>query len=113
MRPEGYARLQQAAAQVRLDPSVADYVMAVVERTRLDERVRIGVSTRGALALARAARALALVRGRDFCIPDDARELFVPCFAHRLSLGASARVASRAEAEALTEELVAEVPVPT
>lgn len=112
VEPSQLALLQQVAADVKMEPVVAEYIMAAVEKTRGDERIRIGVSTRGALALARAVRALALVRGRDFCIPDDARELLVPCFAHRCSLGASSRVASRQEAEVLLEEVLSEVPVP-
>ncbi len=113
MTPTEYAQLQEVAASVELPQSVADYILEVVEATRRDERVRIGVSTRGALAMSRAVRALAMVRGRSFCIPDDARELFVPCFAHRLSLGASAGGASRGETELLTEEIVSEIAIPT
>jgi len=109
---EEYQALQSGAAAVRMEDAVADYIMDVVGQTRRDPRVRIGVSTRGALALARAARALAFVRGRDFVIPDDARELFVPCFAHRVSLGASVKAVSREEAELIMEEVVREVAVP-
>ena len=110
---EEYEALQLAATEVEMSQDVADYIMAVVAKTRTDNRIRIGVSTRGALAVARATRALALVRGRSFCIPDDARELFVPCISHRVSLGASARVTSREEAETLVDEVISEVPIPT
>lgn len=110
---DSWRALQSRAAQVRLDSAVADYILKVVERTRQEPRIRIGVSTRGALAMARAVRALAMLRGRDFCIPDDARELFVPCFAHRLSLVAGGRGAAREEAEALVAELVRATPIPT
>ena len=109
---EQYASLQAAASSVSLSPEVADYIMRLVQRTREDERVRIGVSTRGALALAAAARAYALVQGRAFCVPDDVREVFVPCCAHRLSLGASASTTGRRGAEALVEELAKSVHVP-
>lgn len=108
-----YVALQKRAATVRLDAAIADYIMAVVDRTRNDQRVRIGVSTRGALAMARAVRALALVRGRDFCIPDDARDLMVPCFAHRLSVSATAGGPSRQEAETLMDDIASAVAVPT
>ena len=108
-----YVALQKRAATVRLDAAIADYIMAVVDRTRHDQRVRIGVSTRGALAMARAVRALALVRGRDFCIPDDARDLMVPCFAHRLSVSATAGGPSRQEAETLMDDIASAVAVPT
>ena len=108
-----YQALQQQVAAVSLPESVADYIMAAIDKTRVDPRVRVGVSTRGALAMARAVRALALVRGRPFVIPDDARELFAPVFAHRLSLSAGARALSREDAEAVTEELIRELPIPT
>jgi MoxR-like ATPase len=109
---ESWRALQARAAGVRLEGTVADYILKVVERTRQEPRIRIGVSTRGALAMARAVRALAMLRGRDFCIPDDARELFVPCFAHRLSLVAGGRGAAREEAEAVMAELVRKTPIP-
>lgn len=110
---EEYQRLQQQVTQVTLPESVADYIMAVIDKTRTDARVRVGVSTRGGLAMARAVRALALVRGRSFCLPDDARELFVPVFSHRLSMSAATRGLSREDAEAQTEELIREIPIPT
>lgn len=105
--------LQARAAAVRLDESLVDYLMEVVERTRLDTRIRIGVSTRGALALARVARARALLEGRDFCIPDDLRELFVPCFAHRIALGGAAGDATKEKSEMIIEEIVTAIAAPT
>lgn len=108
-----YQHLQTMVSQVALGEDVASYIMAMVDKTRTDSRVRIGVSTRGALAMARMVRAFALVQGRQFCIPDDARQLFVPVFAHRLSLSAASRGVSREDAEAVTDELVREIPIPT
>jgi MoxR-like ATPase len=109
-----YVALQERAARVEMSDEVAGYIMDVVEATRSDPRVRTGVSTRGALAIARAVRALALVRGRSFVIPDDARELFVPVFSHRLSVGSGARgAASLEEAEHLMESIAAGVVIPT
>ncbi len=110
---EQYAGLQQLATQVNMSREIADYIMRLVQHTRQDERVRVGVSTRGALALARATRAYALVQGREFCIPDDVRAIFVPCCTHRLSLGASYASATREDAEALVEDLARQVKIPT
>ena len=103
--------LQRAAAQVRVDESVVDLIMAVVEATREHPRVRIGVSPRGALAAVRLVRAMALMDGRDYAIPDDALEIFVPCLAHRLSLKSGHQ--DRATAEALIESILGEVEIPT
>lgn len=105
--------LQERAAQVRLDESIVDYILAVIERTRRDERIRIGVSTRGAIGLSRAARAMALIEGREYCIPDDVRDLFIPCLAHRISLSAGAASQSKEQAEAILEEIVGSVASPT
>jgi MoxR-like ATPase len=105
--------LQRRASQVRLDESLVDYLMEVVDQTRRDSRIRIGVSTRGALALARLARAWALLEGRDFCIPDDLRQLFVACFAHRVALAGSASDGDKDQSEMIIESIVSDVDVPT
>lgn len=76
--------LQEEVEQVRADESVMDYLMEIVRRTRTASGFRLGVSPRGSIALFRAARAYALTCGRDYLIPDDIRDLAVPCLAHRL-----------------------------
>jgi MoxR-like ATPase len=103
--------LQSAAESVRIDEGIIDYILNVIDATRRDPRVRIGVSTRGALAMTRACRALAIVEGRDFVVPDDARELIVPVLSHRLSLMGSAD-ADMQRSEAVMEELASGVEVP-
>ena len=105
--------LQERAERIQLSESVANYILSIVDATRTDSKIRIGVSTRGAIALAAACRALALVEGREFAIPDDVRELAVPCLAHRLSLAATHGDNSMAQAEAVLEDLVASIPIPT
>ena len=111
---EDLQTLQRQVDSVRLDPSLADYMLGVVEATRSAARLRTGVSTRGALLLARAVRARALVLGRQYVIPDDVTALLVPVLAHRVSLaGATAFLGSgREEAEAVIEELAAGVELP-
>lgn len=103
--------LQMATESVRIDDGIVDYILNVIDETRRDPRVRIGVSTRGALAMTRACRALAVVEGRDFVVPDDARELVVPVLAHRLSLTGTAD-ADMQRSEAIMEELATKVEVP-
>jgi MoxR-like ATPase len=102
--------LQRSVLAVRVADRIADYVLALAERTRAGEEFQLGVSTRGALGLQRAAQALALVEGRDFVVPDDVQRLAVPVLAHRVVLrrGASGLEASRRA----VERLVASVPVP-
>ncbi|WP_230470377.1 AAA family ATPase [Lujinxingia vulgaris] len=103
--------VQSMAARVRVEESLVDYVLEVVERTRAHDQIRVGVSTRGVLAMMRGVRAVALMEGRTFAVPDDARELFVPTLAHRLSMTSGGQ--DRGRSEALIESIVASVPVPT
>jgi len=106
-------RLQEAADAVRLDGAVADYLLAIVAATRDGDRFSLGVSTRGALALAAASRARALVQGRDYVLPEDGKALAIPVLAHRvLPAGRDAWDADRGEAERLLAEVIAETPVP-
>jgi MoxR-like ATPase len=109
-----FRALQSHVGHVRLEESLVDYMMKVIEETRRSRHLRTGVSTRGALALARFARAHALLNGRDFCVPDDLLETFVPVLAHRVDLGSpGGRLGNdRPEAETIIEEMVAGVPVP-
>ncbi len=78
------AALQGAAVDTRMATPVEDWLLDIVRATRDDRRLLRGVSPRGAAALHAAARALAVVRGRDFVIPDDVRDLAVPVMAHRV-----------------------------
>jgi MoxR-like ATPase len=106
--------LQQQVEEVHADPSLVDYLMAVVQATRTDPRLRAGASTRAAIALFRAARGYALVDGRTFLAPDDVRRLVVPCLAHRLLPAGSSAATTEAydEAVAVLDSIVAGVPVP-
>ena len=67
-------------------PRVTDYIVSIAEATRQDERISLGVSPRGSLALMEACRARALMAGRDYVSPDDVQELAAPVLAHRLLL---------------------------
>ena len=104
----------RAVHYTRFDDALADYIMDVVEATRSTVRLSIGVSTRGAIALKRAAKAFALVDGRTYCTPDDVKAMIIPVLSHRVSLGAGERVvgSSRRAAEALLRELVSQIEVP-
>src|SRR5262249_6578484 len=67
--------LQARVEQVHIEESLMDYLLAIVQATRQSDLLALGVSTRGALALSMAAKAVALVRGRDYCLPEDLKEL--------------------------------------
>lgn len=106
--------LQRQASRVVLDPSLAQYLQAILNATRNCSALALGASPRAGISLARAARARALLRGRKFCIADDIHDLAVYVLAHRVRLAAHAEgyVPSRDESETAIRDLVARVPVP-
>jgi MoxR-like ATPase len=107
--------LQHSVEHVRVDDRLIDYALRVVHETRNVPTLTIGVSTRGALAWHRAAQAYALVDGRDYCIPDDFKQLALPALAHRVVLAAAHESLGRAreEAEGAIAEVLARVRAPT
>ncbi len=80
------AEMAQLGQSVHVEPSVLDYITRIVEATRSAEHVRLGVSIRGALAVARSARLWAASLGRHYVVPDDVKILAIPCLAHRIVL---------------------------
>ncbi len=84
--------LQAEASKVKLTEGIKDYIVRLCHKTRNHPSVYLGVSPRGSLALCRAAQALALVRGRDYVIPDDVKELVPVTFSHRIILKQEARL---------------------
>ena len=96
---------------VRVDPAIEDYVLSILDATRHGGRFALGLSTRAGVGLVRAAQAHALLSGRDFCIPDDVKQLAVPVLAHRVV--ASAVVSEDASDGArLVTDLLAAIAVP-
>ena len=107
--------LQRAVHTVSVDDSLVDYLMRVVSATRDSEVLDLGVSPRGTLALFRAAQALALTEGRDYCVPDDIKRLVLPVFAHLLVVNSrfSNSLHRRSEeAEDVLREIMKTVSVP-
>ena len=78
--------LQTLSMQVFVEDSVLEFLLKIVAATRTEAEFKAGISVRGGLALKRAAQARALLRGRDFVMPDDVIDLVAPVFAHRLAL---------------------------
>jgi len=81
---ESVVTLSQLASEVHTDASVMGYLSEIVSATRADKDSALGVSIRGALALARAAKTWAISSGRTYVTPDDIRELAIPVLAHRV-----------------------------
>ena len=89
---EEISMLQQTAREVYVSPEVVDYIVTLVGQARRDPDVLTGPSPRASIALYKGSRALALVDGRDFVIPDDVKKLAAPSMAHRIRLKAEAEV---------------------
>lgn len=87
-------RLQKQVDAVRMEKALIDYIVGIANATRRREDLQVGLSPRGALALAQAARATAVMAGRDYCIPEDITANILPVCAHRIIAKAytSARV---------------------
>ncbi|MDM7996642.1 MAG: MoxR family ATPase [Acidobacteriota bacterium] len=114
MHAEDILEAQTAVRAVRMEESLLDYIMAIIEATRRSEFLMIGASPRGALALHRAAQALAYFEGRDYCIPDDIKQLALPVLAHRVIVSSkySSPYKRSEEAEAILAEILRSIEVP-
>jgi len=99
--------MQETVSQIRVDDSLLDYALEVVDRTRQSEQLSLGVSPRGGVMLHRAAQALAFVEGRDYCLPDDFKRLVVPVFAHRVIV--SSRYVSTQKKSEQAETILREI----
>lgn len=99
-----------ACVQCQVDPDIMTYMAALCEATRNPDRVRLGPSPRALLALMRCCQALAAIRGRDYVIPDDVKELAVPVLAHRIVLRG---IDFQNDSGHFVRELLGQIPVPT
>jgi MoxR-like ATPase len=111
------AAIQAAAARGRVEDALIDYAPRVVAATRESPFLALGVSPRGFQGWYRAAKARALVAGRDYAVPDDFKETAIPALAHRLVLsgGSAGEPLGRAreEAERVMNELLERIAVPS
>ncbi|GGY26120.1 ATPase [Rhodanobacter panaciterrae] len=103
--------LQQGVAAIRMDATVTDYAVRIVRTTREWPGVIGGAGPRGGLALARLARAQAVLDGRDFVTPDDVRAVALPALRHRLVLAPEALIERQRPDDVLTA-LLHKVPAP-
>ena len=99
----GVSGLQALAARVRVDEQVVDYAVRIGRATRDYAGVALGSGSRGALALVRGARAVALLDGRAFATPDDVKRIALPALRHRIALSPDAVLEGRTSNDLLTE----------
>jgi MoxR-like ATPase len=106
--------LQNEVRRVRVDEALMNYVMKMVERSRANEHLSLGVSPRGAMMLYRGAQALAFVEGRAYCLPDDIKRLILPVFAHRVVVSTKyvSTLKRTEQAEAILQDIIESTEVP-
>jgi len=106
--------LQQLSTKVRVDEALVDYLLNIVEQTRENDALELGISPRGTLSLFRSAQAFALIDGRDYCIADDIKRLVVPVFAHRIIVNTRNTNPKRRsfEAEQILQDILQKTNVP-
>jgi len=104
---------QASVTAVKVSEAVEQYIVDIIESTRHDERILLGVSPRGSIALMRASQVLAVLENRDYVLPDDVKQVSVPVLSHRLIMKGHAISDSTGNAENVIRELLKKVPVPT
>lgn len=109
--PEEMLKLRTATHQLRVDDSVLEYALRLIRQSRVFPSLTLGASPRAAIMLLQAAKALALLRGKDYVTPDEIQSMALPVLRHRI------RLTPEAEIEGLTpdtciQSLLAQVDVP-
>ena len=108
---EEVTNLQRAVRDIYVDDLVKRYIINLVESTRSHADIALGASPRASLALFRGGQAISLIRGRDFVLPDDVKELAIPVLSHRMIVSAAARMRGVSSSE-IVETLLEQIPVP-
>jgi MoxR-like ATPase len=111
LSPGEFTKIRNLVSSIRIDPVVTDYAVRLASATRNYPAMEIGAGPRGSLALIRCARSRALLRGRDFIIPDDIKALAVPALMHRITLSAESELEGQSEVRAV-ENLVSKIEAP-
>jgi len=104
--------MQQAVRAIRVEQSISKYLVRIVQVTRDDPRLKLGVSPRGSLMLFRAAQAAAFVDGRDYVLPDDVQKLAPSVLGHRIMLTSKTKYGSTSKRE-IIDDVLKRTPVPT
>ena len=95
--------IQDEVNAIYLSDSVADYVLRLLSETRQDTDIELGLSPRAGISIAKAAKAIAYMSGRNYVLPDDIKALFLPVCAHRIMLSRDARSSGMTAEKKLTD----------
>ncbi len=110
--PEEILHLQKERAKVHISKEINHYIVTLTNATRNYSKIRFGASPRASLHLMRATQALAALRGRDFVLPDDIKELFTPVLAHRIVMETKERLKNTSP-QKLLQEILEQIEIPT
>lgn len=110
---EQVLEMQRQVQAVRVNTSLAEYMLDLCEKTRRHQELTLGISTRGALTLYRASQAMAYCEGRDYVIPDDIKQIVIPVLAHRIVCRGVLKEDHRQRASQILKSLLDSLPVPT
>jgi MoxR-like ATPase len=104
---------QASFPKVKVSHEVKEYIIKIIGKTRNNDKVSVGVSPRGSLAMMKAAQVYAILKGRDYVMPDDIKHLAIPVLSHRLVLNRYALTTIESKfAESVILNILKEVPVP-
>jgi len=110
---EDVLNAKKSVTEINVSQAVKNYILKLIDATRNDDKIRLGVSTRGALALLRAAQGHAAVSGRDYVTPDDVKQMAEGVLAHRLIVKGSSIYSKALSNSELINNILNSVPVPT
>lgn len=109
LKKDDVIMIQNEVSKVKVDKDILDYILNIVNATRRNDNIRLGISTRGAQFLLKACKALAYINGRDYILPDDVKELSPMVFGHRIILRSRTYIS---DADELIREIIRGVNVP-
>jgi MoxR-like ATPase len=109
--PSEIAGMKELSQKVRIEESVRRYILDIIQRTRNNASISLGASPRASLFLYKGAQALAMVKGRDYVIPDDVKRLAAPVLSHRIILSNEAYLHKRSK-ESILGDILNAAPVP-
>lgn len=110
-RPQDLAAYRKQAAGVTCDPKILDWILDLALATRDNPSLALGISPRGTQALTRAAKALAALRGRTYVVPEDVKDLFIPCNQQRILVQGASSLRGQSP-RTLLEKILQTVPLP-
>ncbi|MCX6671735.1 MAG: MoxR family ATPase [Euryarchaeota archaeon] len=110
--PQDITKMQQIVKKVHINDDLKKYIVRLVQKTRSESRIDVGISPRGSIAVFKLAKAHAAFYGRDYVVPDDVKTVIIPALSHRLILKAETRIRG-IKPEMIIMEFLQKTPVPT